>query len=231
MSDPKYKHIGSPLTRVVEECGEVLQTIAKVDRFGPSDCHPNRKVNNLDELRAEWRDLNEAYVEYINYVLNDSKKEVRKELKEKLAELAHEQWSGWMQYLFSKGKFNEDGTWTMPAWAVGRWKQQMETPYSKLSENEQDSDRSEADKFIKVIEENSLQSLAREGGGKVVDRYDFESLMEKLEEIRCCLIDVETAVQENTKSRAGELPDTSETTYKNPYSFPDTKSTPSKSEK
>ena len=38
--------------------------------------------------------------------------------REILAELAHAQWSGWMEYLFSKGVLNEDGTWTMPAWAV-----------------------------------------------------------------------------------------------------------------
>ena len=73
-------------------------------------------------------------------------------MREKLAELCHEQWSGWMHYLFSKGMFNKDGTWTMPAWAVERWKQQMEMPYSELSKSEQDSDRNEADKFIAVIE-------------------------------------------------------------------------------
>ncbi len=72
--------------------------------------------------------------------------------REKLAELAHSQWSGWMRYLFSKGRFNEDGTWTMPSWAVSRWKKQMETPYSELSESEQESDRNEADRFLEVIE-------------------------------------------------------------------------------
>lgn len=72
-------------------------------------------------------------------------------LSEKLAELAHSQWSGWMKYLFSKGTFNADGTWTMPAWAVERWKRQMETPFSELSESEQNSDRAEADKFLAVI--------------------------------------------------------------------------------
>lgn len=74
-------------------------------------------------------------------------------LREKLAELAHSQWSGWMKYLFGSGTFNEDGTWTMPAWAVERWKRQMETPYSELSKSERDSDRNEADKFLAVIKE------------------------------------------------------------------------------
>jgi hypothetical protein len=73
-------------------------------------------------------------------------------MREKLAELAHEQWSGWMEYLFSKGTFNEDGTWTMPAWAVERWSRQMKTPYAELDEQEKDSDRSEADRFLAVMQ-------------------------------------------------------------------------------
>ncbi len=73
-------------------------------------------------------------------------------LREQLAELAHEQWSGWMHYLFSKGTYNDDGTWTMPEWAVNRWVIQMGTPYGKLSEEEKESDRKEADKFWAVFE-------------------------------------------------------------------------------
>jgi len=73
--------------------------------------------------------------------------------REKLADLCHEQWSHWVNYMFSKGTFNKDGTWTMPAWAVERWRHQMKTPYSELSATEQDSDRNEADKFLKVFNE------------------------------------------------------------------------------
>jgi len=72
-------------------------------------------------------------------------------MKEQLAKLTHDQWSGWMKYLFSKGTFNEDGTWTMPLWAVIRWTKQMETPYSELSKSEQDRDRIEAEKFLAVL--------------------------------------------------------------------------------
>lgn len=73
------------------------------------------------------------------------------ELREELAELAHDQWARWMKYLFSKGTFNEDGTWTMPRDSVLRWQRQMKTPYSELSEKEKESDRAEADKFLEVI--------------------------------------------------------------------------------
>ncbi len=72
-------------------------------------------------------------------------------MREKLAKLCHSQWSGWMQYLFSKGTFNDDGTWTMPKWAVDRWTRQMYTEYADLSEIEKDSDRAEADKFLELV--------------------------------------------------------------------------------
>lgn len=70
------------------------------------------------------------------------------EFREKLASLCHDQWSGWMKYLFSKGQFNKDGTFTIPKWAVERWVMQMGYPYLLLSKEEKESDRKEADKFI-----------------------------------------------------------------------------------
>lgn len=71
--------------------------------------------------------------------------------REMLAELAHAQWSGWMEYLFSKMIVNEDGTRTMPLWAVERWQRQMKTSYNELSFDEKESDRKEADKFLAVL--------------------------------------------------------------------------------
>ena len=79
-------------------------------------------------------------------------------MRENLAELCHSQWSGWMKYLFEKGTFNVDGTWTMPKWAVERWSKQMNTQYSELSAAEMDSDRAEADKFIALISRDVICS-------------------------------------------------------------------------
>jgi hypothetical protein len=73
-------------------------------------------------------------------------------MREQLADYAHEAWSGWMRYMFSKAEQNPDGTWTMPAWAVERWTRQMNTPYADLSELEKESDRDEADKILAIIE-------------------------------------------------------------------------------
>ena len=76
-------------------------------------------------------------------------------MREKLAELCHDQWSNWMEYLFQKCTHNiHTGEMTIPAWAVDRWKRQMSTKYEFLSESEKESDLKEADKFIKLWGEN-----------------------------------------------------------------------------
>lgn len=72
--------------------------------------------------------------------------------REELANLCHEQWSGWMKYLFSKCHRLPLGRGMyIPGWAFERWKRQMDTPYTALSNSEQESDRREADKFIKLM--------------------------------------------------------------------------------
>lgn len=71
-------------------------------------------------------------------------------VEEALADLCHKQWSGWMEYLFTKGHFNEDGSFTINTESTQRWVGQMETDYNDLSEKEKESDRIEARKFMKL---------------------------------------------------------------------------------
>lgn len=63
---------------------------------------------------------------------------------ERHADLEHEIWAGWMQYLFLHGTFNDDGTWTMPAEMVERYRRLMHTPYCDLTDRERGSDREQA---------------------------------------------------------------------------------------
>lgn len=61
MSDPKYKNVGTPLTRVVEECSKVIQTACKIDRFGWFNYHPDTGVLNIEKLKQEMDDIIEAF--------------------------------------------------------------------------------------------------------------------------------------------------------------------------
>lgn len=72
------------------------------------------------------------------------------EAREEFANLCHEQWAGWMKYLFSKTSVKGEDV-VIPAEFVERWYRQMNTPYTNLSESEQNSDRNEADKFLKLF--------------------------------------------------------------------------------
>ena len=74
-----------------------------------------------------------------------------KVITENLAKYAHDAWSGWMHYLFEKSVFNDDGTVTIPKWAVTRWQRQANTPYAQLPENEKKSDRAEAGNILNTL--------------------------------------------------------------------------------
>ncbi len=78
------------------------------------------------------------------------------ELLENLANLEHEQWSEWMEYLFNISAENTDGSVTIPADKVQRWKRQMLTSYSGLSEKEKESDRQEAKKVMGTIKDHAF---------------------------------------------------------------------------
>jgi len=78
------------------------------------------------------------------------------QLVEALADYAHDAWSGWMRYLFSKclGVLDHgaDACETViPEWATKRWRRQMNTPYKDLPEEEKESDRVEARKILSII--------------------------------------------------------------------------------
>ncbi len=95
-------------------------------------------------------------VEVLNY-----KAKLKKELIEKLAPIQHEIWAHWMEYLFSKcseqeifdnGRHFKTGNLVINKELVERWKRQIETPYSELSETEKQSDINQVLKFIDLVE-------------------------------------------------------------------------------
>ncbi|HKI83758.1 MAG TPA: hypothetical protein VKA63_05415 [Candidatus Krumholzibacteria bacterium] len=92
----------------------------------------------------------------------------------KLAEYAHDAWSGWMKYLFAKSEHNSDGTVTIPKWAVDRWRRQSETEYADLPKGEQRSDLDEADAILGVLDHEAAADLAAMEKCAETLRYLFE---------------------------------------------------------
>lgn len=72
-------------------------------------------------------------------------------LREKLADYAHDAWSGWMKYMFDKAHVQADGSMLIPVGLASRWTRQMHRSYSELPPDEKASDVEEADRIIEIM--------------------------------------------------------------------------------
>lgn len=93
--------------------------------------------------------LSSKYEPYIQ--LKEREKKI-----EKLAEYAHDAWSGWMKYMFGKlSRMDTNGIYELVIThdLVSRWTRQMNTEYKDLPNDERKSDIAEAEKIMKIIEE------------------------------------------------------------------------------
>ena len=80
----------------------------------------------------------------------NQKENLEKEIVENGADLEHKRWAGWQSYLFSKSEWTKNG-YLIPKELCFRWQRQIDTPYSKLSEEEKESDRIEVWKYLPLI--------------------------------------------------------------------------------
>lgn len=74
MSAPrKYKNIGHPLVRLMEEAGELTQAAAKIARFGIGATNPDEVggPTNLKRLISEKEDLDRAWNDLVATVAMD----------------------------------------------------------------------------------------------------------------------------------------------------------------
>ncbi len=117
----------------------------KCIKCGLSGPHTN---NGCYDSHADFIDHKNAIKLWNNLTRNHGVDD--KDLRDKIGALTHEQWSGWMKYLFSKCHKIGDKI-IIPDWAIKRWNRQIDTPYFELTEEEKESDRIEADKFIEAL--------------------------------------------------------------------------------
>jgi len=70
---------------------------------------------------------------------------------EKLANLEHERWSRWQNYMHSKCMRQSDGSLLVPSTLVERWERQMQTTYWDLTDEEKTSDRDQVQQYLPLI--------------------------------------------------------------------------------
>lgn len=111
------------------------------------------------------------------------------ELFEKLAEIEHERWTSWQEYVFKICKINPDNNdeLIIPGWAVKHWMRQINTPYKKLSEKEKESDREQVLKYWHLIQpyiENSkyIHENLQEKNQLLAEKSSLERMLAKLPE-------------------------------------------------
>lgn len=68
-----------------------------------------------------------------------------------LADIEHERWAHWQQYLHDKCLRQPDGSLLIPPNLVINWERQISTPYGELSEEEKESDREQVRKYLPTI--------------------------------------------------------------------------------
>lgn len=99
-----------------------------------------------------------------------NEKEILEEFVEKGADIEHDRWARWQQYMFSKmveeeifeeGGHFKTGNYILPKEFVDRWFRQIDTKYAELSEDEKESDRKETRNYIPILT-SSLISLLEE---------------------------------------------------------------------
>ena len=62
MTNERYRptKLEDALSRVAEECAEVIHLVCKAQRFGLGDFHPETKEKNIDGILRELNDVQEA---------------------------------------------------------------------------------------------------------------------------------------------------------------------------
>jgi hypothetical protein len=92
--------------------------------------------------------------------MDSSEMETRlNQLVEELASVEHKRWAHWQRYMHDQGRRLDDGSLVIPAKLVDRWEDQIARPYSKLTDDEKESDRKQVRLYLPLI----VQALTSDG--------------------------------------------------------------------
>ena len=94
------------------------------------------------------------------------------ELIDRLAAWSHKSWAGWTAWMIEKWDVTHDSGETFQA----RWKRQIATPYEALSEQEKESDRSEAREILAIVRAHDYEHTPIQQFVKEVHRAWAEGL-------------------------------------------------------
>lgn len=175
-------------------CGvEVRMVIAGGGFTGRYYCSKCKKIcDTTEEVQNE--ETNEEHLErevikeMITPIMQKEEKETPKEpeewkeIIEKLADIEHQRWSDWMEYMFDCAiKSGDDNigirTLGFPTKQFENWERQIETDYKDLTEKEKQSDRDQVMRYFPIIQSLLSQKDKewREKIEKEIERLGIEA--------------------------------------------------------
>lgn len=98
---------------------------------------------------------------------------------ERMAGEVHQVWASWMDYMFSKGLVLRDKGFKINPTEHRRWRRQASTPYDQLPEDEKQSDRDIARRYLNMAWFPPEEEPVAEMEG--VDGYDRHSQESKID--------------------------------------------------
>lgn len=93
---------------------------------------------------------------------------------EELADIEHQRWADWQRWVHDESIGHPDGL-IIPQDLVNRWERQINTPYSKLSEKEKQSDRNQVQRYLPTIKKLMLDTLK-----EVLGEPEFEKVKSRV---------------------------------------------------
>lgn len=74
------------------------------------------------------------------------------QLLEELSAIEHERWAHWQRFMHEHGERQPDGGLLLPSELISKWDRLINTPYAKLTIDEQESDREQVRRYLPVID-------------------------------------------------------------------------------
>ena len=130
----------------------------------------------------------------MEYKKNSEVEQEFEDLKEKLADIEHQRWADWQEFLFSvcepynTDDITEHGQIIIPRAFVACWQKEIDTAYKDLTEKEKDSDREQVDRYLPLLKNFILSQRKqdREAIRQWTEKKIYE--IEEIDEKKCCAI-------------------------------------------
>lgn len=117
-----------------------------------------KHVSQFPNGIIKWFVSNDLMKQYSEHMLKQERERIVGDIKgliEILADIEHDRWAKWQKYMHSKMNVQETAEHNtvifFPNELFKRWSRQINTPYSKLSEDEKESDRNQVRPYMEII--------------------------------------------------------------------------------